>query len=138
MAIFVGAALCRSNLLDNCARGQLTTEILHIYVIKSPRVGQVVEVNIRGHNLTEVHIGFFKIVQKVAHGLPELHGCRRSVDSAVRSGNEATLSGAIQRVPGKDTGTCCGAGWHVLGTHRAAFLQVAYGYACELDLGTGG
>jgi hypothetical protein len=37
--IFVGAALRRRNLLEGCARRQLTMEILHIHFIKCPHVG---------------------------------------------------------------------------------------------------
>jgi hypothetical protein len=37
--IFVGAALRRRNLLEGCARRQLTLEVLHIHFIKCPHVG---------------------------------------------------------------------------------------------------
>ena len=76
--------------------GSNVTEILGIHFVECRQVRQIIQVDVGGHDLVEIHVGFFKVVEKIAHGLPELMGGGRGVDAAVRSRNEAALGGAIQ------------------------------------------
>jgi hypothetical protein len=54
---------------------------------------------------TKIHAGLLKVVEKIAHGLPQLMGGSGGVDAAVRSRNEATLCRTIQSVAGKHART---------------------------------
>ena len=126
VVLFIGCPLSRSDLLDRGSCGQDLVEILDIHFIERLRVRQIVQINVRGYNLVEIHAGFFKVVEQIAHGLPELMGSGGGIDAAVRSGNEATLGGAIQSLTGENTRTRRWAGWHVLGTNGLPLLQVAH------------
>src|SRR5208282_4723777 len=133
MLLFVRAALRRRNLLDGGSRRQLTWEILHIHVVEAPQVGQIIEVKIRGYDLAEIHTGFLKIIQKVAHRLAELEACCTTVDSSVRSGDKAALRRTIERIAGEDAGASRRAGRHILRTDGSPLFQIADGHARELD-----
>ena len=49
----------------------MMAEVLTVNFVKARRIGEIVQINIRGHNLTEIHSSFFEIIEKIAHGLPE-------------------------------------------------------------------
>src|ERR1700684_2124378 len=91
----VGFAFAGCDLLDGGSCRRRGAKILRVHIVKRLQVRQIVEIDICGYNLIEIHVGFFKVVEKIGHGLPELMLCGRAIDAAVRTRNEAVFCGAI-------------------------------------------
>ena len=134
MILFVGLALGRCNLRDGCSSRQDATEILDIHFVKRRQVRQIVQISIRGCNFVEVHVSFFKVVEQIPHGLPQLMSSGGGIDAAVGAGNKTALGGTIQSLPGKDAWTRSRTGRHVLRANGSPLLQVAHRHAGVLDV----
>ena len=94
MITLISLTFCGSNLLNRGTRRH-EAEILTVNFVKVRRIGEIVQIHIRGHYFTEIHSSFFEIIQKITHGLPDLMAGGGGVDAAVWPGDEATLGRAI-------------------------------------------
>src|SRR5215469_4704061 len=135
MIVFVRLALGGGDLLDEAGGGQKLAKILRVSLLKSKLIRQIVQVNVCGRYLIKIHVGFFEIVEKIAHGLAELMLSSCGVYAAMRPWYKSILGGAIQGVAGKNAGTGRRTWRHVLWAHRMALLEIAHGYDGIFDVG---
>src|ERR1041384_8605992 len=138
MIVFIRLALGGWNLLDNSSGRNHRTEVLAVNVIKDLLIVEIIQIDVCGNDLVEIHFGFFKIIEQIAHSLPDLMGRGGSVNTAMRPGDESALSGTIQSVTGKNTGAGGGARHHIFRAHSFALLKVAHGYACVFNVSASG
>src|SRR5271165_2389477 len=101
---FVRFPLRRCNLLDACSCRQDRSKVVDVHFIECLRVRQIVQVDIGSYDLLEIHAGFFKVVEEIAHSLAQLMLRGGGIDPSVRPRNKATLRGTIQGVSCENAG----------------------------------
>src|SRR5215813_8668143 len=138
MILFIRFTLGWSDLLNGSSRWQHGAKILNVYLVELLQVRDIVQVNIRGHNLLKTHVCLLEVIEEVAHRLTELMLCGRGVDSSVRPGDEAILGGTIQGIAGKDARTRGRAGWHVLRPDGLSLPEITNRNSRVLDMRTTG
>src|SRR4030095_16321621 len=138
MVLFVGLALAGRDLLNNCSCRQNGAKVLGVNLVKRLQIFQVVEINVRGDDLIEMHIGLLQVIEEIAHRLPKLMLGRRGIDTTVGPRDEATLGGAKQSVAGKNAGTRGWAGGHIFWTDGPPLLKIAHRNARVLDVSAAG
>src|SRR5262245_41419333 len=124
--ILVGLAFGGWNLLKDCSGRHRLSEVLTVDFVKGGQVGEIVEVDSGRNDLIEVHVGFFQIVELVAHRLSKLMRGGRGIHAAVRAGDKAALGRAVKSVAGKNTGAGSGAGSHVFRADRLALSEISH------------
>ena len=95
LVVPIGFTVCGSNLLNRRARRHDRTKILTVNLIKGWRITQIVQINVSSHDLTKLHSSFFKIIEKIAHSLPELMLSGAGINAAVWPRDEAAFGRAI-------------------------------------------
>ena len=71
--------------------GKRRLEILFVNFGEIFGVRKVVEINCGVDDLSEIHGGFFEIIELVSHGLPKLRRSGFGIDATVGSGNKSTF-----------------------------------------------
>ena len=89
-ALRVSLSIAKRNLLQRGFCGKRTFEIFLMNTMKRRRFNEVVEIDRCVNEVVKVHVRFFEIVEKVAHGRSYSVAARRSLSSdSICAGNRA-------------------------------------------------
>src|SRR5215475_8117360 len=102
VAFGVWLAIDRFHLLDDRRGRQDFAEEFFVYVGEVGRLGEFVEIDDGRDRLIVLHVGFFEIVELIAHALARLIWNVLDEHAEVGTGNEAAFGRAEKRITSED------------------------------------